>query len=109
MSNDVIQLINNERQKKKLQPLSFDAALTQIAVIKAQDMVNRHYFEHESPYYGMPWDLATLFDYSYTSLGENIGRNIPSPEAAVKAWMLRQHIVTIFYEKITQIQGLLLL
>ncbi|WP_286925056.1 MULTISPECIES: S-layer homology domain-containing protein [Lysinibacillus] len=87
MSNDVIQLINNERQKKKLQPLSFDAALTQIAVIKAQDMVNRHYFEHESPYYGMPWDLATLFDYSYTSLGENIGRNIPSPEAAVKAWM----------------------
>ena len=45
------------------------------------------YFKHESPYYGMPWDLATLFDYPYTSLGENIGRNIPSPEAAVKACM----------------------
>jgi len=87
MSNDVIRLVNVERQKKNLQPLTHDAALTQVAVIKAQDMVNRHYFEHESPYYGMPWDLATLFDYPYTSLGENIGRNIPSPEAAVKAWM----------------------
>jgi len=87
MSKDVIRLVNNERQKRKLQVLSFDEALTQVAVIKAQDMVNRHYFEHESPYYGMPWDLATLFDYPYTSLGENIGRNIPSPEAAVKAWM----------------------
>ncbi|WP_409367960.1 S-layer homology domain-containing protein [Lysinibacillus sp. 38-6] len=87
MSKDVIRLVNIERQKRKLQVLSFDEALTQVAVIKAQDMVNRHYFEHESPYYGMPWDLATLFDYPYTSLGENIGRNIPSPEAAVKAWM----------------------
>ncbi|MFJ3388282.1 S-layer homology domain-containing protein [Lysinibacillus sp. NPDC086135] len=87
MSNDVIRLVNVERQKRKLPPLNYDAALTQIAVIKAQDMVNRHYFEHESPYYGMPWDLATLFDYPYTSLGENIGRKIPTPEAAVKAWM----------------------
>lgn len=87
MSNDVIRLVNNERQKRKLQILNYDEALTQVAVIKAQDMINRHYFEHESPYYGMPWDLATLFDYPYTSLGENIGRNIPTPEAAVKAWM----------------------
>ena len=87
MSNDVIKLVNIERQKRKLPLLTYDEALTQVAVIKAQDMVNRHYFEHESPYYGMPWDLATLFDYPYTSLGENIGRNIPTAEAAVKAWM----------------------
>lgn len=86
-SQEVIRLINVERQKCNLKPLTNDAALTQIAIIKAQDMVNRGYFEHVSPYYGAPWDLATLFDYTYTSFGENIGRNIPSPEAAVKAWM----------------------
>ncbi|UZN00082.1 CAP domain-containing protein [Lysinibacillus sp. MHQ-1] len=34
-----------------------------------------------------PWDLATLFDYDYTSFGENIARNIQTPEVAVKAWM----------------------
>ncbi|WP_264987577.1 CAP and S-layer homology domain-containing protein [Lysinibacillus piscis] len=87
MANDVIRFINHERQQKKLGLLQTDDALTQVAVIKAQDMVNRHYFDHNSPYYGMPWDLATLFDYPYTSLGENIGRNIPTAEAAVKAWM----------------------
>ncbi|MFJ7736015.1 S-layer homology domain-containing protein [Lysinibacillus sp. NPDC097287] len=86
-SQEVIRLINVERQKYKVEPLSYDAPLTQIAIIKAQDMVNRNYFEHESPYYGKAWDLATLFDYSYTSLGENLARNIPSPVVAVKAWM----------------------
>ena len=86
-SQEVIRLINVERQKQKLKPLKSDTPLTQIAIIKSQDMVNRSYFEHVSPYYGAPWDLATLFDYTYTSLGENIARNIPSPQAAVKAWM----------------------
>ncbi|MFJ7952295.1 S-layer homology domain-containing protein [Lysinibacillus sp. NPDC096418] len=86
-SKEVVRLINAERQKRTLEPLSYDAALTQIAVIKAQDMVNRKYFEHESPFYGAPWDLATLFDYTYTSFGENIARNIPLPVVAVKAWM----------------------
>lgn len=86
-SKKVIELINVERQNNKLEPVVYDSELTQIAIIKAQDMVKRHYFEHVSPYYGAPWDLATLFDYNYTSFGENIARNIKTPEVAVKAWM----------------------
>ncbi|KPN97835.1 S-layer homology domain-containing protein [Lysinibacillus sp. ZYM-1] len=86
-SKKVVELINVERQKKKLEPVVYDPELSQIAIIKAQDMVKRHYFEHVSPYYGAPWDLATLFDYNYTSFGENIARNIQTPEVAVKAWM----------------------
>ncbi|MFJ8517811.1 CAP and S-layer homology domain-containing protein [Lysinibacillus xylanilyticus] len=87
-SKEVIQLINVEREKNNLAPVVYDSKLTQIAIIKAQDMVKRNYFEHVSPYYGAPWDLATLFDYSYTSFGENIARYINSPESVVKAWML---------------------
>ncbi|MEK3729881.1 MULTISPECIES: CAP and S-layer homology domain-containing protein [unclassified Lysinibacillus] len=86
-SKKVIELINVERKKNKLETVVYDPELTQIAIIKAQDMVNRHYFEHVSPFYGAPWDLATLFDYDYTSFGENIARNIKTPEIAVKAWM----------------------
>ncbi|MFJ7371312.1 S-layer homology domain-containing protein [Lysinibacillus sp. NPDC098008] len=86
-SKEVVELINMERQEHNLAPVVFDPELTQIAVIKAQDMVKRHYFEHTSPYYGAPWDLATLFDYTYTSFGENIARNFKSPELTVKAWM----------------------
>ena len=87
-SKEVIRLINEEREKNNLAPVVYDSKLTQIAIIKAQDMVKRNYFEHVSPYYGAPWDLATLFDYSYTSFGENIARYYESPETVVKAWML---------------------
>ncbi|MFJ7734118.1 S-layer homology domain-containing protein [Lysinibacillus sp. NPDC097231] len=86
-SKEVIRLINVEREKNKLAPVVYDSKLTQIAIIKAQDMVKRNYFEHVSPYYDAPWDLATLFDYSYTSFGENIARYFKTPETVVKGWM----------------------
>ena len=86
-SDEVVSLINLEREKAGVKPLTQDLKLNQLSIIKVQDMINRHYFEHESPYYGYPWDLATLFDYEYTSLGENIARNYHSPKDVVAAWM----------------------
>lgn len=85
--NEVVKLVNEEREKKGLNPLKVDVKLNQLAVIKAQDMINRHYFDHQSPFYGNPWDMATLFDYSYTSFGENIARNFTSPKEVISAWM----------------------
>lgn len=83
----IFKLINEIRREHKLQPFEEDAHLTQLAIIKAQDMIKRNYFEHESPHYGHPWDMATLFDYEYTSYGENIARNFATPEQTVTAWM----------------------
>lgn len=80
-------LVNTIRRDYKVEPFQEDAQLTQLAIIKAQDMIVRNYFEHESPHYGHPWDMATLFDYEYTSYGENIARNFTTPEATVAAWM----------------------
>ena len=31
--------------------------------------------------------MATLFDYNYTSYGENIARNFKTPQETVTAWM----------------------
>lgn len=84
---EVVNLVNVERKKQQLPALIQDDHLVQIAVIKAQDMMNRQYFEHESPFYGQSWDLATLFDYSFTSFGENIAKNYYSPKDVVAAWM----------------------
>ena len=86
-AKEVVSLINVEREKQHLPPLQNDAKLQQLAIIKAQDMIKRKYFDHESPYYGLPWDMATLFDYDYTSFGENIARNFNSPQEVVSAWM----------------------
>lgn len=82
-----IEAVNKLRVEQGLKPLLYDAELGQLAIIKAQDMINRGYFDHYSPYYGNPWDMATLFDYDYTSFGENIARNFNSVDTVVNAWM----------------------
>nr|WP_106783667.1 S-layer homology domain-containing protein [Lysinibacillus timonensis] len=86
-SSEVVRLVNEERKKANLPLLMEDPQLTQIAIVKANDFIDRHYFEHESPYYGHPWDLAGLFDYDFISLGENIAKNYYSPKEVVKAWL----------------------
>ncbi|MGI0027812.1 MAG: CAP domain-containing protein [Nitrosopumilaceae archaeon] len=42
-------LINVERQKNGLQPVSFDNTLERAAIMHSQDMATRNYFEHDSP------------------------------------------------------------
>lgn len=86
-TNEVIELVNEERKKAGVQPLVQDSALNQLAIIKAQDMIRWEYFDHYSPYYGHPWDMATLFDYEFTRFGENIARNFHHPKDVVEAWM----------------------
>lgn len=97
-----LKLVNEIRVKNNLAKLALDPDLTQVAIIKAKDMVKRNYFEHYSPFYGNPWDLATLFDYDYVSFGENIARNFSTAEATVDAWMAspnhRANILKSHYE-----------
>ena len=83
----ILTLVNDIRVKNNVEKLQLDPELTQIAIIKTKDMVKNNYFEHYSPLYGNPWDLATLFDYEYNCFGENIARNYTSPEETVNAWM----------------------
>ena len=85
--NETIQLINVEREKQGLSSLIQDPFLNQLAIIKVQDMLEYGYFDHKSPYYGNPWDMATLYDYEFSSFGENIARYFSTPEEVMKAWM----------------------
>ena len=43
---EVIELVNAIRVKNELPPLLHDLHLTQLAIIKAQDMLGHNYFEH---------------------------------------------------------------
>ncbi len=83
----VIELVNKEREKAGLSILKNDSKLTQLSVIKGNDMFKRNYFDHYSPLYGYAWDMAGIFDYSFTSIGENIAKNYTSPESVVQAWL----------------------
>lgn len=70
--NRMLQLINEERTKAGINPLIFDDELTKVASVKAQDMVDNNYFEHNSPTYGSPFDMMKNFGIQYYAAGENL-------------------------------------
>ncbi|HWI62501.1 MAG TPA: CAP domain-containing protein [Symbiobacteriaceae bacterium] len=71
----MLNLVNGERAKAGLPALKADLALTQVARLKSQDMINRNYFSHQSPTYGSPFDMMTKYGISYSTAGENIAGN----------------------------------
>lgn len=83
---EVFNLINNQRTKNGLSALKIDPEVQNVARIKAQDMVNNNYFDHNSPTYGTPFNMLNSFKISYKTAGENIAGNL-SNSAAVTAWM----------------------
>lgn len=83
---ETFNLINQQRINNGLSALKIDAEVQRVARIKAQDMVNNNYFDHNSPTYGTPFNMLKNFGISYNSAGENIAGN-SSNSAAVTAWM----------------------
>ncbi|MBQ9314081.1 MAG: SH3 domain-containing protein [Clostridia bacterium] len=86
---ELLRLINEQRAAYGLSPLKFDAELQKVAKIKAQDLVNKNYFSHNSPTYGSPFDMMKSFGITYKAAGENIAGN-STLKGAVTAWMNSQ-------------------
>ncbi|ASR47174.1 CAP domain-containing protein [Paenibacillus kribbensis] len=101
---EVVKLVNNERSKNGLKPLTSDAKLTEVALAKAKDMSTNNYFDHTSPTYGSPFDMMKKFGVSYTYAGENIAMGQKNPQEVMKAWMNSQgHRENILKAEYTQI------
>nr|WP_238457309.1 CAP domain-containing protein [Litchfieldia salsa] len=83
----VVQLVNQERAKAGLKPLTHRADLKNVAHKKAQDMINSNYFSHTSPNYGSPFQMLKTFGISYQSAGENIAKGQKTPKEVMNAWM----------------------
>ena len=83
---ETFNLINQQRANNGLSALKVDSELQRVARIKAQDMVNNNYFDHNSPTHGTPFNMMKNFGISYKTAGENIAGN-SSNSAAVTAWM----------------------
>ena len=85
--SEVVRLVNEERAKKGLSPLTQDWQLSRVARYKSQDMKDLNYFSHTSPTYGSPFEMMKSFGISYRTAGENIAKGYSTPEAVVKGWM----------------------
>ena len=83
----VVQLVNQERAKAGLKPLTANAPLSKVARTKSADMRDKNYFAHNSPTYGSPFDMMKSFGITYRTAGENIAAGQRTPEQVVIAWM----------------------
>ena len=100
----VLKLVNKERQKQGLQPLTLSEKLTSIANTKAKDMADKNYFSHNSPTYGSPFDMLKQFGVSYSYAGENIAAGQKTAEEVMNSWMNSSgHRANILNKNYTQL------
>ncbi|WP_206529758.1 SafA/ExsA family spore coat assembly protein [Brevibacillus sp. SYP-B805] len=87
VEEQVVKLVNAERAKRGLKPLTANWQLSRVARIKSQDMRDRGYFSHTSPTYGSPFDMMQAFGIAYHAAGENIAAGQTTPAAVMQSWM----------------------
>ncbi|MGG0487207.1 CAP domain-containing protein [Priestia aryabhattai] len=103
-AKQVVNLVNQERSKAGLKPLTINNTLTKSAQAKAQDMHDKKYFDHTSPTYGSPFQEMTTFGYKYSYAGENIAQGQKTPSEVMTAWMNSQgHRENILNPNFTEI------
>ncbi len=80
----LLNLLNEDRARNGLPPLTLDPELSRLAELKSSDMNSNHYFAHESPTYGTASQMLDTFHYDYQGVGENIAHhgNVEKAEAA---------------------------
>lgn len=104
LEKQVVTLVNSERGKKGLKPLSENWQLSRVARYKSQDMIDKKYFSHTSPTYGSPFDMIKNFGIRYRTSGENIAYGQRTPSEVMNSWMNspghRQNILSPNYSQI---------
>ena len=101
---EVVRLVNDQRAKYGLQPLTINWELSRVARYKSEDMAKNKYLSHTSPTYGTPFEMMRSFGISYRSAGENIAYGQRTPAAVMDAWMNssghRENILKASYTQI---------
>jgi uncharacterized protein YkwD len=102
--DSVITLVNEARAKASLSVLSENSHLSQAAKSKAEDMIKKDYFAHNSVDGKTPWYWIEKAGYDYKYAGENLAVNFTSAETQQEAWMKsethRKNILNKNYQEI---------
>ena len=98
-----LNLLNSDRERYGLAPLTLDPALCRIARIKSEDMRDNQYFAHTSPTYGDAREMLRHFGYSFAAAGENIANHATvekSQAALISSQGHRRNILSKTYTKV---------
>lgn len=82
----VVTLTNQQRLAAGCPPVTWQPTLARAALVHAQDMVRRDYFEHVSPSGQSPADRAELLGFT-GGVGENLALGYETADDAVTGWM----------------------
>jgi uncharacterized protein YkwD len=88
LAQQVLALVNQERQNVGAPPLQLDAEAERAAKVHSEDMLGRNFFDHISP---EGWDPSARLQMTgasgYSGFGENIALGQQTPAAVMTAWM----------------------
>jgi uncharacterized protein YkwD len=100
----LVSLTNDERTAHGVKTLTRSTILDAAARLKAEDMVAKGYFEHDSPEGVTPWHWFKTVGYDYVYAGENLAVHFTDSTDVVSAWMNspghRQNILNDTYTEI---------
>jgi uncharacterized protein YkwD len=97
-------LINEERNRHRLAPLSFSPLLARVAESHSRDMARNRFFSHTNPEGLGTEERVNRAGYSWRAFGENIGCGQDGPERIMTAWIKshshRENILSPAYSEI---------
>ncbi|MFD9857619.1 CAP domain-containing protein [Streptomyces alboflavus] len=86
-AQQVLDLVNAERQKAGCRPLTTNSKLATAAQRHSADMKARNYFSHTSPDGTDPGRRITAAGYRWSTYGENIARGQQTAKSVMTSWM----------------------
>jgi len=104
LEDEVIRLVNVEREKNGLPALEKNNEVCRVARTKSYDMIEKNYFSHSSPVYGSPFNMMEHHGLKFSAAAENIGMGQKTPAEIMKSWMDSPgHRANILSKTVTQI------
>lgn len=78
---------NQQRNANGVASLNLNSKLNSAAQTKANDMVTRNYWSHNTPEGNPPWVFISNAGYSYTKAGENLAYGFATSDDTIIGWM----------------------
>ncbi len=103
MENEMIDLVNKEREKNGLNKLEIDEELRNVARIKSEDIAENDYFDHISPRYGSPFEMMESFNIDFVQAAENLAGHQSVKEAHQGLMNSKSHRENILSPGLTHI------
>lgn len=95
---------NQQRSLASEPALQLDTKLSRAAQAKANDMVQKNYWSHNTPSGATPWSFIDQAGYNYQKAGENLAYGFNSADDVTNAWMHspehRKNLLGISYSQV---------